>query len=317
MRLFYTTRGRFGRPAFTLIELIVVITIIAILVSLSAAATIRFIGVQQRSNTQTTINKVYDRVNTSYKAYRDQFDPRDTIPSAIHDYILTNLANPNDPNAESRARVIYIKMRYKQVFPMNFKEALNPFPLPPLPTYQAYLSKLGVTASTGAAYESSACLLMALSQAQGGGGVNAEALAGGSSVASFALPSGQSIQAFVDAWGTPLTFARWPTGCTLLNPNGLPKSGFNDPGDPQGYLANFVNGWVTSSYAANYRTLLHNLPTSSPTGTPLSYKLVPMIVSAGPDRKLGLDVITPLTNNSTLATLSHDADDNIYSTTAP
>jgi hypothetical protein len=286
-------------------------TIIAILISLSAAAVIRFISVQQVNNTQTTVNKLYSRVNTSYKAYRNKFFA-EQIPDPIHSYILANLANPADPNAEKRARVIYVKMKYKQMFPINFNEALNPTPLPPVPTYQAYLAKLGVTGSTGAAYESSACLLMALTQAQGGGGVNAEDLAGGHSVASFGLPSGQNISAFVDAWGTPLTFSRWPTNCTLLNPNGLPQGGFNDPGDPDGYLANFVNGWLTSSFAANYRAQLHNLPTTPVGGgLPLSYKLVPMIVSAGPDRIMGLDPTT-LQDDGT-----HKADDDIYSTTAP
>jgi len=50
------TRNR-SRPGFTLLELIVVITIIAVLAALVAGATMRFYGVQQKTNTEVTISK--------------------------------------------------------------------------------------------------------------------------------------------------------------------------------------------------------------------------------------------------------------------
>lgn len=346
MRLLHTARRRFRRPAFTLVELIVVVTIIAILVSLSAAAVVRFITAQEISNTRTTVNKVYDRLNTSYKAYRQMFY-KEPIPAVYHDWIQNKMAmgNPNDsnglydPNFEARVRVIWVKMRYKQTFPMSFAEALNPAPLPPLPTYQTYLGNLNITLAmvSNATYqqqtyqsrsnnkptalESSACLLMALTQAQGGGGVNAEDMAGGQSVASFSLvnerqrPIGKTISAFVDAWGNPLTFSRWPTDSALLNPNG-PQKNYNDPGDPQGTLAKFTApGYLPPSsnpYSALFVQSLHKLPTNSDfSGSPYSYYLIPMLVSNGPDKKLGLDPTTLADDTS------HDADDNIYSTTAP
>ena len=50
----------------------------------------------------------------------------------------------------TRARVMYVKFRLKQEFPTTFAEALNPYPLPPKPTYVAYLNKLGITGSSAA-----------------------------------------------------------------------------------------------------------------------------------------------------------------------
>jgi prepilin-type N-terminal cleavage/methylation domain-containing protein len=324
MRLFSEKRIRATRGGFTLIELLVVIGIITVLVSLSAAAVIRYTTVQQINNTQTTINKVYAKLNTVYKAYKNKFW-NEGIPQLSHDYILTNLANsPADPNAEYRVRVIWVKLRFKQTFPINFTEALNPglvMSSPPgqvpgiqaLPTYQNFLTNLGVpgTGTTpAAAYESSACLLMALQQGQSGVGVNAEDLAGGQSIGSFPLPSGQNIQAFVDAWGQPLTFARWPTNSTYINPNGA-TAGYNDPGDPQGLLAS--SSYLGSASATNFTSLpVHALPPSTAPGT--SYYLIPVLVSNGPDKQLGLDPIALGVPPPGTSTASND---NIYSTTSP
>ena len=40
-----------------------------------------------------------------------------------------------DANASNRVRVIYIKLKQRQAFPMTFDEALNPSPLPPQPAH--------------------------------------------------------------------------------------------------------------------------------------------------------------------------------------
>jgi prepilin-type N-terminal cleavage/methylation domain-containing protein len=279
--------GRRRRSGFTLIELLVVIAIIAALMALSASAVIKFMAVQQNNNTQTVMNKVQSALNKQWAAAKDQAW-KEPIPSAIDTYIRQNLAG-NDANVTGRVRVIYVKLKMRQLFPMNFNEALNPAPLPGLPAYQQYLSQLGVTGSIPANYESSACLLMALNSAQSGGGTNTADIGGGGSTISFTLPSGKSISAFADAWGQPLYFTRVPAGCSLVNANpvvpGGGTPGIHDPGDRQGYLNS--QAWPKTA-----NTKLFTQLTLQPlAATNSSYKLVPMLASGGPNKILEVDPI--------------------------
>lgn len=269
------------RRGFTLIELIVIIAIIAALMALTASAVIKYMLVQQVNNTQTTLNKVQSVLNRQWSAAKDQAW-KEPIPTSVQSYMTsptTNLVG-NDANVEGRMRVIYVKLRMRQMFPMNFNEALNPAPLPPIPGYVTYLNQLGVSSSSGANYESAACLMMALQRAQSGGGVDSADLGGGGSSKAFTLPSGNSIRAFADPWGQPIYFTRVPAGYPPLNPgsNGLP--GINDPGDPQGYLN--ALGWPKTANT----TLFTQLTLQPLAAQNCSYKLLPMVASSGPDQKM-------------------------------
>jgi prepilin-type N-terminal cleavage/methylation domain-containing protein len=289
---------RTRRTGFTLIELLVVIAIIAALMALTASAVMKYMVVQQVNNTQTTLNKVQSVLNRQWSAAKDQAW-KEPIPASVQAYMTgskTNLVG-SDANVTARMRVIYVKLRMRQMFPMNFNEAINPAPLQPIPSYVTYLSQLGVSASSGANYESAACLLMALTRAQSGGGVDSQDLAGGGSSKAFALlnsqgvPTGQSIRAFADAWGQPIYFTRVPAGCTLINPIPYPgppgpgSPGINDPGDPQGYLN--ALGWPASANT----TLFTQLTLQPLAAQNCSYKLAPMLASSGPNRTLEVDPI--------------------------
>jgi prepilin-type N-terminal cleavage/methylation domain-containing protein len=274
------------RPGFTLIELLVIIAIIAFLMALTASAVMKYIQVQQTNNAQQTLNQVQAVLNRAWSAEKDKAW-KETIPPKVQQYIQANLAG-NDLNATNRTRVIYVKLRMRQVFPMNFNEALNPYPLPALPAYVTYLNQLGVTQSTGAPYESSACLYMALQRAASGGGVKTGDVGGGGATGSFALlPSRtNNIQGFADPWGQPIYFTRVPAGYRQLNPQPYPgppgpgEPGINDPGDPQGLLN--AGGWGTSPSATTFSQLtLQPLAAQN-----CSYKLMPMVASGGPDKAI-------------------------------
>lgn len=272
------------RRGFTLIELLVVIAIIAALMALTASAVIKYMLVQQVNNTQTTLNKVQSVLNRQWAAAKDQAW-KEAIPPNVQTYIQTNLAG-TDANATVRVRVIYVKLRMRQMFPMNFSEAMNPSPLPQLQSYVTYLSELGISNTIGANFESSVCLLMALQRAQGGGGANSLDLGGGGSITSFTLPNGKGISGLADAWGQPIYFTRVPAGYTPLNPiypNGSP--GINDPGDPQGYLN--ALGWPKTANT-NLFTQLTLQPLAAQN---CSFKLLPMVASSGPNRVLEVDPI--------------------------
>jgi prepilin-type N-terminal cleavage/methylation domain-containing protein len=266
------TRARFDRSrmprrgAFTLIELLVVVTIIAALAALTASASMKFIEVQQNNNTQSTLDRTQGALNNAWSKVKDQAY-KETIPPTVAAYIQSNLAG-TDPNATGRTRVIYVKLKLRQAFPMNFNEALNPAPLPALPGYVTYLNSLGVTGSTGAVYESSACLLMALQRGVSGAGINPEDLTKGG-----AAGNANGIPYLTDAWNRPIYFSRFPAGCPVLNPNGA-QAGANDPGDPQGYLQ--TPQWGTTYGPAFQALTLQTIATGN-----TSFKLAPMVASGG------------------------------------
>jgi prepilin-type N-terminal cleavage/methylation domain-containing protein len=250
--------GRGGRLAFTLLEIVVVLTIILVLAAITAGAVLRYTTTQQGYNTQSLLRKLQARLDTQVRlvAQRAMQEPIGTgcvgtgsttgaaaVSSA--QAAIFHIAN----NAPDKARVIWVKLRLKQAFPNSFAEALNPdngyfanivtgVSLPPLPTYQKYLNNAGVTFSSGTLYngipapnsyyESSACLLLALQGGQSGGGISADDI-GPSFLRDFPL-NGTTVKLIVDGWDTPVAFCRWPWGCYAINPSGAPPGSGPQPG---------------------------------------------------------------------------------------
>lgn len=286
-------QSRTRRAAFTLIELLVVLAIIVALMALTASAVIKYMGVQQSNNTQSTLDRVQGQLTLAWSKVKDAAY-RETIPPSVDSWIRSNLAQmPGEASdvTTKRVRVIYVKLKLRQAFPMNFNEALNPFPLPQLQGYVQYLSQLGVTGSTGAAYESSACLLMALQRGVSGTGINPSDLTAGG-----AAGNTNGVPYLTDAWSRPIYFSRVPVGCPVLNLGGA-QSGINDPGDPEGLLQS--PSWGVK-YGPAFTTLtLQQLATGNK-----SYKIAPMLASGGPDRnnQPGFDPITftPTSGSSVL-----------------
>lgn len=266
----FNRSGELERGAFTLIELIVVIAIIAALAALTMAAALKVLESQQGNNTQSILDQTQGKLGNAWLKVKNEAY-KEAIPAGIDSWIRTNIAG-NDPNATARVRVIYVKLKLRQAFPMNFNEALNPSPLPPLPGYVSYLNNLGVTGSSNAPYESSACLVMALQRGVSGAGINPDELG--------ARGNTNGIPYVIDGWGRSIFFARFPTGCAVLNPNGA-QTGANDPGDPQGTLNSGT--WATQmplgQQLFSQLTLQQLAPASTP---PASYKLAPMVASGGP-----------------------------------
>jgi prepilin-type N-terminal cleavage/methylation domain-containing protein len=267
------------RPGFTLVELLVVIAIIAVLVAITAGAIFRFVPAQEVSNTRTILSKLAPILKVQWNALTEQAN-REPIPSAFVSDLVT-IAGADT----RRQRAVWVKIRQTQAFPMNFTEALQPggttYPtlknLPPLQKYKTTLNNVGITGTTGANYESAACLMLALQQGFAGGGFHAEDL-GVAATSNFSTGGG-TIPALVDSWGTPLAFVRWPKGNPDLNPSGA-TAGFHDPSDPEGTFA--VASWIGTN-----STAFQNQFGFAPPGAGISYTLVPLIMSAGPDQAFG------------------------------
>jgi prepilin-type N-terminal cleavage/methylation domain-containing protein len=275
---------RAARAGFTLIEILVVLTIIGVLAALSAGVVLRYIEVQKSSNTRTALDKLGTALRSQWDVVAEKASREDRTP------FLTSYVQPIAGNDPGRQKVVYIKLRLVQAFPMTFDEVLKPAPLmlPPLKVYQQQLQTLGITGSSAATarFESSALLLMALQVGVSGQKFNPEDF-GANAFPSFRAGNG-NLQALVDGWGSPLAFFRWPTGNPDLNPNGARPGTSNDSTDREGYLTSPT--WLaSSSWTSNFKSAIGYTPPPNPGGAPQSYRLVPLLVSPGPDRLLGLD----------------------------
>jgi len=214
---------------------LVVIAIIGVLMLLSAGAVFKVLGTQYISNTRTTLQKVGSQLNKQWKAVTERAT-KEPIPSnqlymkdpktgAGYYYDYNSMVLRATNGDAIRARTLWVSLRQKQVFPMTFDEVLKPslppspttqvgfYDLPPPPGYVSTLQGLGFTGSSAATqpYEAAACLLLALQRGEGGGGVSVEDLGVSSSIGSIPTPAGGRLQFLADSWGTPVTFARWPT----------------------------------------------------------------------------------------------------------
>src|SRR5216683_2495684 len=94
-----------ARPAFTLVELIVVIAIIAILAALTTGAVMRYYSVQQQTNTETTIRKVYGAFERQWQA---------VIDKASNEKLPPDGPPPGDPTYPYSMRGVY----ETQILPM-------------------------------------------------------------------------------------------------------------------------------------------------------------------------------------------------------
>jgi prepilin-type N-terminal cleavage/methylation domain-containing protein len=324
------------RPGFTMIELLVVMTIIVLLAAIATGVYFKFIDVQQGNNSNTQLSKLRDllqkRWNAELKAAQDQIKAGKVPPLVT---LLAGKDGAGNPDVR-RAEVIFTKLWMKRAFPMRFNEALDPInPLPPLPAFKNALNgvvydpsnKAPYTTKQPQAFESAVCLLIALQHDTGGGSVTMDDL-GGASVLDFTYTDPVAtlskpvpgLKGLVDGFGSPVAFCRWPARFTDLNPGGSPPQlGNNDPGDPEGKLLESV--WLNDTtiwpplsppplkLRDAYQALCHPIPNQS--GGLQSFKLVPVIASPGPDKKLGLDwrTFAPLAGT--------DANDNVYSTSLP
>lgn len=279
---------RLHRSGFTLVELMIVIGVILLLMTVTIAAFANFVLTSKEQATAATINKI----NKIIQQRKDAFDRLNLKDSAKRLHAL------NSSIGLRTAEVIVRKQRFAFAFPQRYEERslFNGI------DYSTYFSGLPVRPN----YESAALLYLAITQGEtfGAPQVDDDNFAA-SEIASIPITIGSNtvdLKYFIDAWGQPLRFYRWPTGLirptvggpidrsysallapalppvNALNPSSDPLA--NDPDDPTQFFLAFYSNLSASdrnAFATNFRLSF----------TPSTYH-TPLIVSAGPDRSLGL-----------------------------
>ncbi len=336
------------RTGFILVEVLVVLAIIGLLAGITALASIQVIGYQRNSNTENTIKILSGALQSQWKAVIDQAS-KESPPSAVQSELAGGDA--------ALARVIWIKLRLTQEFPMAFSEVLGGdqmvftfqqrYGVKPKPAYVSALQQMGVLSyiqikqipPVNQADESAVCLYMALQANRAGGALKTDSLPPGvvqdlpwydQAISPQFDPSKlPHIRQFVDSWGYPLSFYRWPTGNADLDASNPASSGtstlFRDPLDPKGLLTNvgwssnpspipaFVGIQASPPFVPAPRPLFEyccHPVTDNPTqlaANPKSVYMVPVIVSRGKNNQLGLAGLDMSLDGSA------DSDDNIYS----
>jgi prepilin-type N-terminal cleavage/methylation domain-containing protein len=236
------------RPAFTLIELIVVISIIALLATITISAVFRLQSSQKESNTVTHLTKIQMTLSQQEKAARAQIATDKSYESLLRSYTLDTSGNYD----LQRAKALAFKLQLRREFPQTYAEVrcAAVFPATDLNLRSAYGGKpafLNAIQGNGTPdTESAALLFLILTQSKGGAATDPETIARTSTIDI----GGKQMRVFVDEWGTPICFRRWARdteiiALTELNlPPHVVASAINkDPDDPDGKLkAN--SGWA-------------------------------------------------------------------------
>ncbi|QDU76399.1 hypothetical protein Pan97_34480 [Bremerella volcania] len=266
---------RLTRPAFTLVELLVVMGVLAmlsslVLVGLSSAAE------QARANrTRSQVQKIHELLMPRWEEYR---------------YRRVQASKSGNVRARQTARVDRIREMMRIEMPDRMSDVIDaPVSLNSTPALQLRYQR-AVTNATGAAnftaaqsiwtsdHESSECLYMILASIQ----------SGETNGLDFFKPSeigdtdDDGVPEILDGWGQPILFIRWPFGYPEIatstsgeRRNGLSQLMDNtspDPFDPLG-----VRGGRTTT-------------STSPRIEYAHFPLYPLIFSAGPDGLYNIQV---------------------------
>lgn len=247
-----------GGSGFTLVELMVVATVIAILATLSAAGLAATRQRVRADKTRNTIRKLHEIIVGHHESYL-----RRRVPF---------IASATDHRANGLAKLEAVRRLMVYEMPDCWADvAASTAAVRSLAPYLQTGPVLGYADSRPAritpALEGAECLYMIVSR----GGIEPDLMEQFRSD-EIGDTNGNGAPEFLDGWGNPIGFIRWApgfAGSALQKPDAV---NFHDPFDPQ---RNDVPG----------------------------YALVPLIVSAGPDGLVGINLSTGWLSAPSLAHL--------------
>lgn len=236
-----TTSPRRSRQGFTLLELLVVIALITLLTGILVVSIGRFTVIAKERATQALIAKLHAQVQQRV----EELARKRTTPQFIETAKNVSFGAPvADPAAR---QVLHLKSEQRRYFPQSFAD-VNAADFA-----KDFSSSHATTpfdqTKHRAETESSEMLYYFLTRGRALGAETMDADAFGKS--EVADTDGDGLPEFIDAWGKPLRFYRWPTrllrptgnggaidrtqGALLLYGSALPKEATPDPlaSDPE------------------------------------------------------------------------------------
>ena len=302
------------RAGFTLVEMLVVISIIAILAAISVGAFFLVRGSSEKNAAEATLNKLHSTFDVKYKAVLD--DAKKTVPDAL----VVACGNDKD-----RALVVWTLAKLKNEFPQTKAEATATYMLPggklaPRAVFAA-ATTINLTPPPGynpadvAAFNAAAvssALMHAALTATGGGGT----MGGSEGLQQQVGSAPNGVPYFRDSWGMPIGFLRDATNTEIQPP--IPPSGaaspnsyfkanraivggtpfyVNTPFDPR---ARMVDLPANISYRKIYGPLL-GMAAANPVEFN-NFNRMPTFYSAGPNKEFGTNPVS-LTQDESLDNL--------------
>jgi len=295
---------RSRQAGFTLIELLVVIAILSILAALGSGTYFRIRAAQQVTSTESTLQQVSTGLDRIWSATRDQAEKEfnsGNLPGGNNIQTLINYCG--GAGEKERARALWMYLRMKNEFPNTFSEAwteiklvdpintsITVIKLAPKKTFTSKLppaASCGTTSQANANNQAAALLYLILTEkGTRGETFNTDTVSARSGT--LENVNGRRFTVFNDAWGSPLSFARFYWATELQEPpysrsvtTALPSK---DPFDIYDKLG--AARW-TGTRADSARTVIGiQSPFRVQNGS--SNNWIPTIISAGANREWDL-----------------------------
>ncbi|MCC7087005.1 MAG: type II secretion system protein [Pirellulales bacterium] len=218
------------RRAFTLVELLIVVAILAVLASMVLFALAGAEGTAKELRTRSTIDKLSNLIMQKYESYRTRRVPI-VVPS--------NTMQRPIAFAGHRLNALREIMRFE--LPDRFTDIID-IPVTSIiyntssskisrPSASAsYLRVLNSTPTKTTEYQGAECLYLIISR-----GIDDPDVMEQFNPSEIGDTDQDGLQEFLDAWGKPISFLRWPAGfVSTLQPKSQTSAPYSehDPFDP-------------------------------------------------------------------------------------
>ncbi|WP_428304902.1 prepilin-type N-terminal cleavage/methylation domain-containing protein [Lacipirellula sp.] len=293
------------RTGVTLIELLITMTIMAIIAAAILGTAAMAIESAREKRTQSLITKIHALIMERYNSYETRrIDVNPTIINAIDQWVTSTVASASNPQQAMKealkargemiadARLLGVRELMKKEMPDRVEDVLYVPKIltqpPPLAfAYDRRRQQLPATAGLSQAE----CLYLVVMNATGDG--EARTLFSKQDIGDV---DGDGAPEFIDGWGNPIGWIRWPAGVVSnlqpRNPNGTrPGETDHDPFDlyrrdlPTTKSSLPLTSYppaLQTVYRANMRSRMDRAAGANMTHQQ-AYRLVPLIYSGGPD----------------------------------